>query len=197
MKRIPLAAGLAGGSTDAAATLWGLNRLWQLKLTAEELSRLGGQLGSDVPFFLGTPAAWCTGRGEQVTPLAVAKPLDLVLLCPTFGCPTAQVYRNVTLPAATEDGAALRQAVRIGDVDAIGRLLFNRLQAAAEKVAPAIPAFYRRLAQLGPAGQLMSGSGSSLFALCRDRREAERIAHELRHGEDRGLFTVFLVRSCS
>ncbi len=197
VKRIPLAAGLAGGSTDAAATLWGLNRLWQLNLSMEELARLGGELGSDVPFFFHTPAAWCTGRGEQVTPAPVAKALNLVLLCPAFGCPTAQVYRNVTLPAATVDGTAIRQAVAAGDIDAIGRLLFNRLQPAAEKIAPAIPAFYRRLAQLGPVGQLMSGSGSSLFALCRDRREAERIARELRHGEDRGLFTVFLVRSCS
>jgi 4-diphosphocytidyl-2-C-methyl-D-erythritol kinase len=196
VKRIPMEAGLAGGSTDAAATLWGLNRVWQLKLTTEELARLGGELGSDVPFFFHTPAAWCTGRGEQVAPVRLGKALDLVLLCPAFGCPTADVYRNLTLPAATESGEQLKQAVAAGDTDAIGRLLFNRLQPAAEKIAPAIPAYCRRLAQLGPAGQLLSGSGSSLFALCRDRSEAERIAHELRHGEDRGLFTVFLVRSC-
>src|SRR5205823_7229469 len=65
-KRIPLAAGLAGGSTDAAATLAGLNRLWRLGLVQSELARLGAELGSDVPFFFATPAAWCTGRGEQV-----------------------------------------------------------------------------------------------------------------------------------
>ena len=107
------------------------------------------------------------------------------------------MYRNLTLAAATESGAALRQAVAADDIEAIGRLLFNRLQSAAEKLAPAIATYHHRLAQLGPAGQLMSGSGSSLFALCRDRPEAERLAQELRHGRDRELFTVFLVRSCS
>jgi 4-diphosphocytidyl-2-C-methyl-D-erythritol kinase len=127
----------------------------------------------------------------------MARPLDLVLLCPSFGCATAQVYKNVTVPALTETGEAMRRAMAAGAAAAIGRLLFNRLQPAAEKLAPAIATYQRLLAQLGPAGQLMSGSGSSLFALCRDRPEAERIAHQLRHGADRDLFTVFLVRSCS
>src|SRR5262245_47408599 len=68
-KRIPLTAGLAGGSTDAAATLVGLNRLWGLGLKWTDLARLGAELGSDVPFFFSTPAAWCEGRGEIVTPL--------------------------------------------------------------------------------------------------------------------------------
>jgi 4-diphosphocytidyl-2-C-methyl-D-erythritol kinase len=197
VKRIPMAAGLGGGSTDAAATLWCLNRLWRLGLTQDELAKLGADLGSDVPFFFRTPAAWCTGRGEIVTPIALAQQLDLVLLCPSFGCPTAQVYRNVAVPADPEDGKALRQALAAGAIEDIGRLLHNRLQPAAEKLAPAIATYYSRLAQLGPAGQLMSGSGSSLFALCRDRAEANRIAHELHHGTDRDLFTVFRVRSCS
>src|SRR5207245_2521843 len=69
IKRIPLAAGLAGGSTDAAATLAGLNRLWRLGLRRADLATLGADLGSDVAFFFATPAAWCTGRGERVTPL--------------------------------------------------------------------------------------------------------------------------------
>ena len=69
-KRIPMAAGLAGGSSDCAAALDGLNRLWRLGLGRDELARLGGELGSDVPFFFHTPAAWCTGRGEVVTPVA-------------------------------------------------------------------------------------------------------------------------------
>src|SRR5438552_1098782 len=67
IKRIPLAAGLAGGSTDAAATLAGLNQLWRLGLETKDLAGLAAQLGSDVPFFFAAPAAWCTGRGEQVS----------------------------------------------------------------------------------------------------------------------------------
>src|SRR5438477_7604267 len=77
-KRIPLAAGLAGGSSDAAATLLGLNRLWRLGLTDAELARLGAELGSDVAFFLHGPAAWCTGRGEVITPLRAGRELWLV-----------------------------------------------------------------------------------------------------------------------
>jgi 4-diphosphocytidyl-2-C-methyl-D-erythritol kinase len=197
VKRIPMAAGLAGGSTDAAATLLGLNRLWNLGLATEELASLGGRLGSDIPFFFYTPAAWCTGRGEIVSPFKMGRPLDLVLLCPSFGCATAEVYENLTVPALAKAGAELRQAVEAGATEAIGRSLFNRLQPAAEKLTPTLGTYYRRLAELGPAGQLMSGSGSSLFALCRDRAEAERLAGQLRQGEDKDSFTVFLVRSCS
>jgi 4-diphosphocytidyl-2-C-methyl-D-erythritol kinase len=197
VKRIPMAAGLAGGSSDAAATLLGLNRLWNLGLAKEELALMGGQLGSDIPFFFHTPAAWCTGRGEIVSPVKLGRPLDLVLLCPSFGCATAEVYKNLTVPAVAKTGAELRRAVEAGATEAIGRFLFNRLQPAAEKLAPALGTYYQRLAELGPAGQLMSGSGSSLFALCRDRAEAERLAGQLRPGEDKDSFTVFLVRSCS
>src|SRR5262249_20990118 len=95
-KRIPIAAGLAGGSSDAAATLAGLNRLWRLGLTRPQLALQGAELGSDVAFFFATPAAWCTGRGEQVAPVALGKPLWFVLVCPRFGLETADVYRGVT-----------------------------------------------------------------------------------------------------
>ena len=196
VKRIPMAAGLAGGSTDAAATLLGLNRLWDLGLTRDELAKLGGELGSDIPFFFQPPAAWCTGRGEIVTPLPTGRRLDLVLLCPAFGCPTAQVYRNVTVPAQPRSGDPICRALGEGNIEELGRLLHNRLQPAAEKLAPEIAAHGRRLITLRPAGQLMSGSGSSLFALCRDRAEAERIARDLRHEATKESYTVHLVRSC-
>src|SRR5262245_46668749 len=111
VKRIPMAAGLAGGSTDAAAALWGLNRLWGLELTSQELAKLGAELGSDIPFFFHTPAAWCTGRGEIVSAEPLGCRLHLVLLCPAFGCATARVYQNVVVPAGPHDGNALRQAV--------------------------------------------------------------------------------------
>src|SRR5438045_753982 len=92
-KRIPLAAGLAGGSTDAAATLVGLNRLWGLGLSRAELMPLAAGLGSDVAFFLAPPCAWCTGRGEVVEPWPLGARLHLVLVAPPFGLGTADVYR--------------------------------------------------------------------------------------------------------
>lgn len=201
-KKIPMAAGLAGGSTDAAATLAGLNRLWRLNLPPAELTALAAELGSDVPFFLaGAPAAWCTGRGEQVEPLPLGKTLWLVLACPEVGLATAEVYRRVVVPKVPQTGEAIRRAVQDGDVAEIGRRLHNRLESAALKLCPDLADLRRRLAQAGPAGQLMSGSGSSHFALCRSRREAQRIARELRHDAPGvwpgGGLKVFLVQSCA
>jgi 4-diphosphocytidyl-2-C-methyl-D-erythritol kinase len=196
VKRIPMAAGLAGGSTDAAATLVALNRLWRLDLKHDELAVLAGTLGSDIPFFFSGPAAWCTGRGEKVASAETGTKLDLVLLCPAFGMPTAQVYRNLQVPNELAAGDAIRTALAQGDVEMIGRLLHNRLQPAAELLDPRIGEYQRRLAKLGPAGQLMSGSGSSLFALCRSGDEAKRIAMALRPDADREGFQVFQVRGC-
>jgi 4-diphosphocytidyl-2-C-methyl-D-erythritol kinase len=205
VKRIPLAAGLAGGSTDAAATLAGLNRLWSLGLESPELAALGAELGSDVAFFLSASAAWCTGRGEQVAPLELGRPLWLVLVCPPVGISTAEVYRRVTVPVQPRSGDDVREAVRKGDVEALGPALHNRLQPVAEGICPALAVVCDRLRRLGPAGQLMSGSGSSLFALCRDQREALRIAHELHsRPEERAAWGLpgqgwleTIVRSCS
>ncbi|MBV9126360.1 MAG: 4-(cytidine 5'-diphospho)-2-C-methyl-D-erythritol kinase [Planctomycetes bacterium] len=195
VKRIPLAAGLAGGSSDAAATLAGLNRLWRLKRTPAELAALGAELGSDVAFFFATPAAWCTGRGEQVTPWPLGRALDLVLVSPPVGLSTAEVYRGVRVPEQPHTGQEIRAAARAGDVEEIGRRLHNRLQPAAERLCPAVASLGSRLHRLGPAGCLMSGSGSCLFALCRHRHEAMTIAREFRRGSDEGL-SVFVVRSC-
>ena len=196
IKRLPVAAGLAGGSSDAAATLLGLNRLWQLGLQAEELEKLGAELGSDVPFFFHLPAAWCTGRGEIVQPASFPRQLDLVLLCPNFGCPTAAVYREVKVPAKPQDGAAMMAAAAAGDVEAIGRQLHNRLQPAAEAIAPKLAEYREQLAAMNPAGAILSGSGSTLFAVCRSRDEAKRIAKELRD-RTAGECQVYVVRSCS
>ena len=195
LKRIPMAAGLAGGSSDAAATLLGLNRLWQLGLATGDLEKLGAELGSDVPFFFHLPAAWCTGRGEIVTPVDFPRALDLVLVCPSFGCPTAEVYRHVKVPEQPLDGTGMLAAAAAGDVEAIGRQVHNRLQPAALTIAPKIAEFVDRVEALQPAGTLMSGSGSTVFAVCRDRDEALRIAKELR--KSAGEFAVHVVRSCS
>jgi 4-diphosphocytidyl-2-C-methyl-D-erythritol kinase len=205
-KRIPMAAGLAGGSTDAAATLAGLNQLWRLGLNTEELAWLGAEIGSDVPFFFLTPAAWCTGRGEKVTACPLGCPLHFVLVCPPIGLSTADVYHGVTVPKTPESGDGIRQAAAAGEVEAIGRQLHNRLQSVAKRSCPEIAALHQRLAQIDTAGQLMSGSGSSLFALCRDHADALRVARQLRaEGEERdptgakpgGAVRLFVVQSCS
>jgi 4-diphosphocytidyl-2-C-methyl-D-erythritol kinase len=196
IKRIPTQAGLAGGSSDAAATLAGLNQLWRLGLPQDTLIALSGRLGSDVAFFFASPAAWCTGRGERVTPLVPGQRFWFVIVCPPFGLATADVYRNVQVPMLPRSGREVCEALSAGAVDALGRQLFNRLQPVAEALRPEIAALAAHLAALEPAGQLMSGSGSSLFALCRHRDEARRLASALGCGPDQGL-RVFVVRSGS
>jgi 4-diphosphocytidyl-2-C-methyl-D-erythritol kinase len=195
IKRIPMAAGLAGGSADAAATLLGLNDLWKLGRSDAELAKIGAAIGSDIPFFFEAPAAWCTGRGEIVARIELPIPLDFVLLCPQFGMATAAVYKNIVVPAQPIAGDAIRAAFAQGDVDLIGKLLHNRLQTAAEGLDPRIAEYARMLAEAGAAGSLMSGSGSTLFALCRSADEADRVAASLKTRTKAHDFKVIVTRS--
>jgi 4-diphosphocytidyl-2-C-methyl-D-erythritol kinase len=196
-KRIPLAAGLAGGSSDAAATLAGLNQLWRLGLAAGELAAMGAELGSDIPFFFALPAAWCTGRGEKVARVSPKGPFWFVLACPPVGLSTADVYRGVAIPEQPRSGDELRRAVEAGNVEEVGGGLFNRLQPVAEKLCPSVAELCGRLQGLRPAGVLMSGSGTSVFALCRDHGEAQRVAQGLSGGPpDDPNPRVTIVQSC-
>jgi 4-diphosphocytidyl-2-C-methyl-D-erythritol kinase len=196
-KRIPIAAGLAGGSSDAAATLAGLNRLWQLGLDARRLAALGAELGSDVSFFFFGPAAWCTGRGEIVEPVKLGRPIDLVLVCPGVGLSTASVFGALRLEEAPVDATAIRRAVEAGDIEDLGRCLFNRLEQPAMRLCPDVGRWRERLARLEPVGVRMSGSGSTVFALARDAADALRLSRALTSvGEDGDQARVHVVRSC-
>ena len=196
-KRIPTAAGLGGGSSDAAAALAGLNVLWCLGLGRDELTALAAELGSDVPFFFGAPASWCTGRGERVEPFVLGRPLDFVLVSPPFGLSTAEVFGNLVAPPEPLSGDEVRRAAGAGDVKELGRRLHNRLQAAAERLRPETAEWRERLAALGPAGAMMTGSGSTLFALCRSPEEALRVARGLNAFREKGAGPrVHIVRSC-
>jgi 4-diphosphocytidyl-2-C-methyl-D-erythritol kinase len=129
-------AGLAGGSSDAAAAIIALNHLWQLNLSPAELAAVAAEVGSDVAFFLDLPAAWCTGRGEIVSPEESSASFFIVLVCPPVGVATAAVYRSLQLPSVPVDGSAARNAFRAGRPEALGAALFNRLQPAAIHLAP-------------------------------------------------------------
>jgi 4-diphosphocytidyl-2-C-methyl-D-erythritol kinase len=204
-KRIPAEAGLGGGSSDAATTLVGLNRLWNLRVPVAELARLAARLGSDVPFFLSGKAAWCTGRGEHVAPFEMPTDLHFVLVCPPVGLSTAAVYRQVEVPAEPRPTESMRQALARGDAAAIGASLFNRLQAPAERLCPAVAALRQTFDNLAPHGWVwghqMTGSGSSYFAVCRDTEAAARCARLLSGqearapGRDGTGATVLVVRS--
>jgi 4-diphosphocytidyl-2-C-methyl-D-erythritol kinase len=189
-KRIPVAAGLAGGSTDAAAALRGLNRVWRLGLSLAELRELGARLGSDIPFFLsGRPAAICRGRGELITPLDLPVGLALVLVKPAVGLSTPQVFRHCR-PEGPRPGVERVVAdLRRGCLAAVASRLHNTLQPAAESVSPEVVRLREAFSELSAAGHLMSGSGSCYFGLCRNLGEARRLAGRL---ASRRLGSVFV-----
>jgi 4-diphosphocytidyl-2-C-methyl-D-erythritol kinase len=181
-KRIPVAAGLGGGSSDAAATLAALNRLWKLGLSLPDLSRLGVRIGSDVPFFFHTPAAVGRGRGELLSPVSLPRPLHLVLVCPKEGVSTAEVYRHLPLPAAAEHRQIepVLEALALGHPLALDRLLFNRLEATACRLCPAIAHAHEALRATALVGPLVSGSGSASFGLALDRHSALEAARSIK-----------------
>jgi 4-diphosphocytidyl-2-C-methyl-D-erythritol kinase len=195
-KRIPVAAGLGGGSSDAAATLAALNTLWKLGLSLPELAGLGARIGSDVPFFFHTPAAVGRGRGELLTPVSLPRPLHLVLVCPTEGVSTAEVYRNFSLsdPAGRRLIEPILKALARGDSVALAKLLFNRLGATACQLCPDIAAAHDALRETGLAGPLVTGSGSASFGLATDRRAAVEAARTIR---ERFPGRVIVTRSTS
>jgi 4-diphosphocytidyl-2-C-methyl-D-erythritol kinase len=180
-KRIPIAAGLAGGSGDAAATLVGLNALWDLGLPPARLQRLGLMLGSDVPYCLvgGTVAA--TGRGERLTPLDPLPETWLVLVHPPLALSTKAVYASPDLELSPEQPFAGRtpafrraiQSLHRGDFPAA---VFNRMETAAFRMYPELSTMLTRLRQAGCTAAAMSGSGPTLFGVCKSKKQAERVA---------------------
>lgn len=192
VKRIPSAAGLAGGSSDAAAALVAANRVWRLGLTRQELAELAAEVGSDVPFFLGCGPAMCRGRGERIEPLDLPVNWHFVVIRPPIGLSTADVFR-VCRPAEQPcDPAPLLDALRRENVESAGRLLHNRLQPAAESLSPWIGRLHTAFAGQDMLGHQMSGSGSSYFGLARHARHAQLVATRLRA---RGLGQVYAVRA--
>lgn len=181
-KAIPAQAGLAGGSSDAAATLAALDRLWELRTPAARLDELAGSVGSDVSFFLHAPAAVCRGRGERVEEVSLGRALHFVLVCPPVGLSTADVYRQLTPPERPRPVGPVLEALAREGTATLGRSLFNRLQPTAETLRPALSRVRDALAGLLPShldGQLMSGSGSAYFGLARDRSAADDAARRL------------------
>jgi 4-diphosphocytidyl-2-C-methyl-D-erythritol kinase len=197
-KRIPTQAGLGGGSSDAAAALVGLNRIWKLGLTREELVGIAASIGSDVAFFLTLPAAWCTGRGEVVTPEPpAARRFDFVLVFPPVGLGTAAVYKRLAVSEVPTPGNAVREAYLTGDAKALGQALFNRLEEPAFELEPLVGRMRKRLAALRPCGAMMSGSGSTVFAVCRDRAHAVQVAEAFQNSRpaDEPESRVLVVRT--
>ncbi len=180
VKRIPLSAGLGGGSSDAAAALAVANRAWRLNWNRQRLSDLGAELGSDVPFFLASAAAICRGRGERVERLDRAARLHVVVVHPPEGLSTQRVFQVCQPAAKPEPVEPMVDALRRGRLADVGRLLTNRLEEAASRLSSWVVRVKREFERLDCLGSQMTGSGTSCFGLCRSARHARRVAAVLR-----------------
>lgn len=175
-KRIPVAAGLGGGSADAAATILALNELWGCDVDEGTLAELGERIGSDVPAMLAAGPVLVCGRGEIVAPAEVA-PLHWVLVHFDFGVRSPDAYRWWDEARSTgPDPGPLLGAAAAGDAEALGPLLFNDLEAAVFARHAVIGEAKRALLAAGALGAVMSGSGSSVVGLARDGVHARELA---------------------
>lgn len=181
IKRIPLAAGLAGGSSDAAAVLRGLNRLWDLKLTMSTLQTLGAELGSDVPFCLQGGTMLAVGRGERLRCLPPLPPCWLVLAKPPVDVSTGWVYGNYR-DSETIQHPDTEKVIRLleqKDLNGIAAGLANVLETVTIPAYPEIAVIKRCLQENGAMGVLMSGSGPTVFGIMPDQAQAKRAAEQL------------------
>ncbi|WGX97895.1 4-(cytidine 5'-diphospho)-2-C-methyl-D-erythritol kinase [Nocardioides sp. L-11A] len=183
-KGIPVMGGMAGGSADAAATLLALDRLWDLQTSDDDLLRIAGTLGSDVPFALLGGTALGTGHGEVVSPVADASSVWWVVVLSDEGLSTPAVYGHFDelspdAPAAPPIPDDLIAALGTGYTDEIGDLLANDLWPAARDLRPDLVDVEVRLRSMAPDGVLLSGSGPTLLVLHEDVEEARTTVAEL------------------
>lgn len=201
-KRIPVQAGLGGGSSNAAAALLLANAAWGIGYSRRRLAELAAEVGSDVPFFLNSGAAVCRGRGEIVEAVSSLPRMHFVVVKPPASLSTAEVFaqweqqRNAATVErrSVADGLGrLVELLRSGALAQAGRWMVNRLESAAAAMSPWIDRLRHELAGQNFCGQLMTGSGSACFGLARSATQARRVARLL-SGKDLG--SVFATSSC-
>lgn len=191
-KRIPVGAGLGGGSSDAARMLMGLNRLWNTGRAADDLSAFAARFGSDLPFFFHGPSSECRGRGEIVRPVAIPAPRWAVLVLPALSMPTADVYRRFDAMRLgreqdIESSPDYGRWAKLKSEDLLPHLV-NDLEAPAFGLAPQLAQLRERIERALGRMVRMSGSGSSLFTLFDAWPEALAAAEQIeRDISERGL----------
>lgn len=180
-KNIPIAAGLAGGSSDAAAVLRGLNRLWSLGLSIEKLAELGSYIGSDVSFCVYDSTAVARGRGEVITELPPPPPCWIVLAKPSIGVSTPSIYQNLDLNKVTHPNTeAMIAALERKDFFEMCNNVGNVLESVTLKLYPEVKRIKRMMQESGADAVLMSGSGPTVFSLVQHESKAGRIYNSLR-----------------
>lgn len=180
-KQIPIAAGLAGGSSDAAATLRGLNKLWNLNLSLDTLAELGAKIGSDVSFCVYGGTALATGRGEKIQELPAPPTCWVVLAKPKIGVSTAQVYRALQLDEVKHPNTKqMIEAIETENYELMCDSLENVLETVTFNLHPEVVMIKEQMKRFGADAVLMSGSGPTVFGLVDSESRLSRIYNGLR-----------------
>ncbi|MCF6156067.1 MAG: 4-(cytidine 5'-diphospho)-2-C-methyl-D-erythritol kinase [Candidatus Brocadia sp.] len=191
-KRIPVGAGLGGGSSDAVATLFGLNKIWKVEYNEKKLMSLAEKLGSDTPFFVPGSTAICRGRGEVVTPYPLNVKYNYIIIYPRFEVSTATIYKNfkIVLTKNLKDVNFLLQSLSSGSPEKLGACLHNRLEEVVFRLYPDIERIKKTLAKFDFCGILLSGSGSALYGLCKGERDSKEIERQIKMLDIGDVFVV-------
>jgi 4-diphosphocytidyl-2-C-methyl-D-erythritol kinase len=180
-KTIPVAAGLAGGSSDAAAVLRGLNKLWNLGLSLDELAELGSEIGSDVSFCVYGGTALAKGRGELITELPAPPTCWVILAKPSIGVSTADVYRRLDLSRISHPNTKeMIKAIETNDYHKVCENMGNVLEDVTMKMHPEVALIKDQMKRFGADAVLMSGSGPTVFGLVQHDSRLHRIYNGLR-----------------
>jgi 4-diphosphocytidyl-2-C-methyl-D-erythritol kinase len=190
-KQIPVAAGLAGGSSDAAATIKGLNQLWQLNLSVQEMAELGAELGSDISFCVYGGTALASGRGEIIEPLPTPPPFWVVLAKPPIGVSTGNVYSKLDVNKIDRhpDTAQMIRAIRQKDFPLMVASLGNVLEQVTLHEHAAVYQIKERMKRFGADGVLMSGSGPTVYGITQKESRVQRMYNALK-GFCRDVYVV-------
>ncbi len=174
-KRIPVCAGMGGGSADAAAVLRALNRLTDRNMSMEDLCQFGLKVGSDVPFCVMEGAALAEGRGEKLTPLSPLADCAIVICKPAFAMSTPELFVRADSRKSRlrPDTAGLVDALEAGDIPGVARRMYNVFEDVLDRRQSAIPAIKASLMDMGATGAVMTGSGSAVFGLFTDEHAAQ------------------------
>lgn len=191
-KRIPVAAGLAGGSADAAAVLKGMSELYGLNLSDNKLCELGAKLGSDIPFCLLGGTMLATGRGEVLKRLPDMPETWVVLVKPRISVSTAWAYQNYDEQGAERhpDNEAMQKEIARGSRKGVAKLLCNVLESVTINKYDVIERYKQMMLDKGAMASMMSGSGPTVFALAQNREQAEEIAGFMRQEKNADVFVT-------
>jgi len=181
VKNIPVSAGLGGGSSDAAAVLRGLNKLWAIGITTDELADLGLAIGSDVPFCVTNSTALVKGRGEIIQKLPSPPPCWIVLAKPDLGVSTKTVFQKVVVEKLTHPNTnEIINALMDGDFLRLSNNLGNSLESVTLALYPEVGQLINKMKQVGSSNVLMSGSGPTVYSLVEQESKAQRLYNGLR-----------------